>query len=143
MAITIKECEVCGKTFIANAVTDSHVCINCYNLASLCFGIVVEIRRHNDAEMLVDEKFESISDNRKQYLYDNIKAVIANPTITAKDMHDEWMRVRVEDGWTYSKTTDRNNKKHDCLVEYEVLDFKQKLKDHLVVETIKMYFNLK
>jgi len=35
--------------------------------------------------------------------------------------------------------SDRKNKIHSCLVTYEKLNYYQKLKDHLVIETIKMY----
>lgn len=93
-------------------------------------------------QQIVNEDFHNISSNRKEYLFDNIRNVINNPFTTAAEMHREWSKVRFKDGWKYGETTDRDNKIPDCLVPYDQLNFHQKLKDHLVVETIKMYYGM-
>jgi hypothetical protein len=114
-----------------------------YEIAKVCFELVVKIRKlNNEKEVDLNETFDTISKERQKYLYDNIEHIIKNPNLTAKEEHNIWMKPRLEDGWVYGEKTDRKNKIHNCLVPFEDLNFYQKLKDHLVIETVKMYFGL-
>lgn len=45
----------------------------------------------------------------------------AEVDVLAENMHARWMRLHLEDGWVYAKTTDRKRKKHHCLVAYHLL----------------------
>lgn len=112
-------------------------------LANACFEIVVSIRKMNmeDAESC-NEIFAGISPERQQQLLDNIDHIIQNPNITAKEEHAIWASLKIKDGWKYGPVTDRANKIHNCLVPYENLNFYQRLKDHLVIETVKLFYNL-
>jgi hypothetical protein len=114
-----------------------------YELAKACFSIVVNIRNlNNETEVDLNETFDTISEERQKLLYDNIEHILKNPNITAKQEHDVWVKLKEETGWVYGEKTDRKRKIHSCIVPFEDLNFYQKLKDHLVIETIKMYFGL-
>ncbi len=45
--------------------------------------------------------------------------------------HENWCKTRLAEGWTYATITDRENKKHACLVPYEELPEAQRVKDAL------------
>ena len=57
-----------------------------------------------------------------------------------KKQHEEWMRHKIEDGWTYGKKKDAAAKTHPCIVPWDQLPPEQKIKDMLfraVVEAAK------
>ena len=56
----------------------------------------------------------------------------------AKHVHDVWMRTRMEQGWTYGKERNDNEKKHPCLVPYEELPEEEKDYDRKTsIETLR------
>lgn len=66
--------------------------------------------------------------------------VLYNPEAPASANHEEWLRVKEADGWTYGEQKDAVNKTHPCFVPYEELPDAQKRKDHLfraVVNALK------
>ena len=42
--------------------------------------------------------------------------------ILADRTHARWMRLHLADGWTYARKTNRERKRHSCLVDYHLLD---------------------
>lgn len=112
-----------------------------YDIAKTCFELVKTIRRLNN-EDYIDENFDEISDERKSYLCQHVKEVILNPNISPRTLHNKWKKVRLENGWVYNNKKDVEKKQHPCLVEYEHLNFYQKLKDVVFIETIKLYHRL-
>jgi len=45
--------------------------------------------------------------------------------------HENWCKTRLAEGWEYATVTDRENKKHACLVPYNELPEAQRVKDAL------------
>ena len=45
--------------------------------------------------------------------------------------HENWCKTRLAEGWEYATITDRENKKHACLVPYNELSEAQRVKDAL------------
>lgn len=45
--------------------------------------------------------------------------------------HENWCKTRLAEGWEYATITDRDNKKHACLVPYNELPEAQRVKDAL------------
>ena len=56
---------------------------------------------------------------------------INNPNHTPKDMHDNWMKFKIEDGWVYGPEKCPVNKTHPSLVPYEELSESERFKDSL------------
>lgn len=110
-----------------------------YEIAKIIFTILGTIRELNNESEI--ETFDSISEQRKQSVYKNVDKIIKNPDITAEEEHDIWMKQKLKDGWKYGKITDRQNKIHNCIVPYSKLNFYQKLKDQIIIETVKLYFD--
>jgi hypothetical protein len=47
--------------------------------------------------------------------------VLALTEVLARHMHDAWIRVRLEQGWTLGPRRDDDRKQHPCLIPYEQL----------------------
>lgn len=45
--------------------------------------------------------------------------------------HDEWMRVKLEEGWVFGPIKDPEAKTHPCIVPFEELPREQQFKDRL------------
>lgn len=51
--------------------------------------------------------------------------------MTPEQSHENWMRQKVADGWTWGPEKDPENKEHPCMVPYDMLPAEQQKKDHL------------
>lgn len=56
----------------------------------------------------------------------------------AKNVHDNWAKARIEEGWKYGPVRDDARKEHPCLVAYEELPEEEKEYDRKTSqETLK------
>lgn len=65
-----------------------------------------------------------------------------NPHVPASASHENWLRVKVADGWKYGPVKDPAKKEHPCMVSFADLPQEQKVKDHLfqaVVHALSSY----
>lgn len=59
--------------------------------------------------------------------------------ILAKNVHDNWAKERIKQGWKYGEKRDDMKKETPCLVEYEKLPEEEKLYDReTAMETLKV-----
>lgn len=68
-----------------------------------------------------------------------------NPLVEAmaENVHDEWAKTRIEQGWTYGEKRDDANKKHPCLVPYDELPDDEKVYDrNTAVSTLKLIISM-
>ncbi|WP_374650319.1 RyR domain-containing protein [Rhizorhabdus sp.] len=56
---------------------------------------------------------------------------LANPDASDSASHDEWMKVKLADGWTHGDVKDAEKKTHPCLVDFDKLPAEQQFKDKL------------
>jgi hypothetical protein len=54
-----------------------------------------------------------------------------NPTATPENSHEQWLAVKVAEGWKYGPTKDPEKKEHPCFVAYDKLPLEQRVKDYL------------
>lgn len=58
--------------------------------------------------------------------------------LLAKNAHEVWAEMRVQDGWVFGPERDDANKTHPCLVPYEELPESEKEYDRSTsIETLK------
>lgn len=50
---------------------------------------------------------------------------------TPEQMHDNWVKDKIDAGWVYGPTKDAGNKTHPCIVPYDQLPQEQRVKDYL------------
>lgn len=54
-----------------------------------------------------------------------------NPDATPENSHEEWLKVKLADGWTYGEVKDVEKKTHPCFRPYRELPRDQRVKDYL------------
>lgn len=68
-----------------------------------------------------------------------------NPLVEkmAKNVHEEWAKTRIEQGWTWGEKRDDANKKHPCLVPYDELPEDEKVYDrNTAISTLKLIVSM-
>jgi len=61
---------------------------------------------------------------------------LANPDAGPSASHDEWMRHKLAEGWTYGPHKNPEKKEHPCMVPFEELPPQQQAKDRLFRATV-------
>lgn len=56
---------------------------------------------------------------------------LAHPEASDATSHENWMREKLANGWTFGLTKDQQAKTHPCLVPFEQLPVEQQRKDRL------------
>lgn len=59
---------------------------------------------------------------------------------TSEEMHESWLKQKLEEGWVYGKVKDPEAKTHPCIMRYDQLPKFQRTKDALfkaVVDSFK------
>ena len=65
--------------------------------------------------------------------------IIELSEILAKNVHDNWAKERIKQGWKYGEKRDDMKKETPCLVEYEELPEDEKIYDReTAIETLKV-----
>lgn len=63
--------------------------------------------------------------------------------LMAKNVHEEWAKSRIEQGWTYGPQRDDVKKHHPCLVSYEDLPDSEKEYDRTTaISTLKLIISM-
>lgn len=73
---------------------------------------------------------------------EGVEALIADPSLTAEELHKKWCESKTRDGWTYGEVKDPEAKTHPCLVEYRYLPKEQQMKDHLFQAIVRVLAEL-
>ena len=55
---------------------------------------------------------------------------------TPRQMHENWVNFKVDQGWTYGRVKDMEKKEHPCLVPYDDLPPEQQRKDKLFLSIV-------
>lgn len=62
-----------------------------------------------------------------------------NPNASASHAHEEWLKEKEKDGWTWGPIKNESRKEHPCMVEYDKLPKEQQLKDYLFKAVVHAY----
>lgn len=62
-----------------------------------------------------------------------VKNLDSNPGTMPKDSHNNWMKLKLSQGWKYGKVRDNYKKTHPDLVPFEEMPEKEKMKDALFI----------
>lgn len=68
---------------------------------------------------------------QKTSAINGVKFHLANPQATAENSHENWFKEKQEDGWQYGPAKDTIRKLHPCMLPYNQLPEKQRIKDHI------------
>ncbi|HOJ04130.1 MAG TPA: RyR domain-containing protein [Bacteroidota bacterium] len=62
---------------------------------------------------------------------------LAHPDSKPSDSHDNWMRDKIKDGWTWGPVKDPQKREHPCMVPFDHLPVEQRAKDHLFLAVVR------
>lgn len=65
-----------------------------------------------------------------------------NPSAGPEAQHEEWLKFKIEDGWTYGFSKDAVKKTHPCLLPYHELPLVERIKDSLFKSVIDGIINV-
>lgn len=68
---------------------------------------------------------------QKESAIKGVEYVLATPFATNDKLHNEWMQHKLNEGWKFGVVKDVEKKEHPCLVPWEDLEEKDKVKDIL------------
>jgi hypothetical protein len=71
-----------------------------------------------------------------------VKAVLANPAITAAESHEGWVKFKTSEGWVLGRQKDAVAKTHPYLVPFDMLRPSQQAKDAIFLTIVKTFFGL-
>jgi hypothetical protein len=60
-----------------------------------------------------------------------VEYILANDNTTPHLTHENWLRQKIAEGWTYGEVKDPDEKKHPCCVPYDELPVEQRAKDFI------------
>ncbi len=72
---------------------------------------------------------EKINQDQYESLVDGIIFALENPDITPEENHNNWMKMKVKQGWIYGNVKDFDKKTHPDLVPFNELPDIEKRKD--------------
>lgn len=72
---------------------------------------------------------EKINDDQLESIIDGVKFALANPGITPEENHNNWMKMKIEQGWVYGPVKDLTLKTHPDLVNFKLLPAVEQQKD--------------
>lgn len=75
--------------------------------------------------------WEMAPDWQKTSAIAGVKFHLANPNAGPSASHDEWLRHKTTEGWTYGMVKNSDLKQHPCMVPFEGLPPEQQAKDRL------------
>ena len=53
--------------------------------------------------------------------------------------HENWLKEKVADGWTYGPEKNPETKQHPCMVPYDELPVVQRMKDSLFISVVNCF----
>lgn len=78
---------------------------------------------------------------QRQSALAGVAFIMNNPDSPASASHEEWMKFKLLDGWTYGEVKDPEKKTHPCMVAFEDLPIEQRAKDHIFGAIVRALVN--
>lgn len=75
--------------------------------------------------------WEQSPDWQRASAINGVKFNVENPDAPASASHDNWLKEKLADGWSYGPEKNPDKKEHPCCVSYEQLPPEQQKKDAL------------
>lgn len=80
---------------------------------------------------------------QRQSAFSGVKFHMANPDAGDAASHENWLRDKEKDGWTFGPVKDAEKKEHPCFVPFDQLPLAQQRKDRLFRSIIHALLDLR
>jgi hypothetical protein len=81
--------------------------------------------------------WEDLTDEQRASIVAGVEFVAANPRVSPRKIHAEWVKNKRAAGWRRSKVLDLDKKKSPNLIAFTKLDRTQQVKDELFLGVVK------
>ena len=82
-------------------------------------------------------------DWQKESAINGVQFHVQNPDAKPAASHEEWLKEKKADGWTYGTVKDVEKKNHPCMVPYHELPKEQQAKDYIFTAIVNQLKGLK
>jgi len=110
--------DLCYKKEVRNEMDKIEFIANIRHFGWICFQIAADQKYNIDFN---EDQFKS--------LLDGVKYALMNPDATAEENHENWMKMKISQGWIYGLKKDFVKKTHPDLVLFDDLPEIEKKKD--------------
>lgn len=83
--------------------------------------------------------WDTLDRHTKFMTFKSVLKALENPNLTAKDMHDEWMKNKISDGWTFGDVKDKEQKTHPLIIDFDLMNDIDKMKDQSFINICNKY----
>ena len=73
---------------------------------------------------------------QKDSSINGVKAALANPGMSSEEIHDKWVKEKLDNGWVYGEKKDDTLKTHPCIKPYNELPIEERVKDTLFLAIV-------
>ena len=80
--------------------------------------------------------WEEAPQSQRNSSINGVKAALATPGLSSEEIHDKWMKYKLDEGWTYGEKKDEKLKTHPCIRPYNELPEEERLKDALFLAIV-------
>lgn len=88
-----------------------------------------------DPTIAVGPSWPLLDDETRASTIEGVEGVLDGNT--PEQSHDQWVRFKIDNGWTLGPVKDLGKKEHPLLVPYDELPHSQQDKDHLFVAVVE------
>jgi hypothetical protein len=85
----------------------------------------------------VNPCWDEASEHLKDSILDGVRYALSGAT--PRQSHENWLKFKEADGWTYGLEKDFEEKTHPCMVPYDLLPPSQKFKDKLFTSIVSAF----
>ncbi len=95
-------------------------------IAEMLHSVTSKIQRMDGSTV---ESWEELSEENKRLSTKAVREIYNRPQMTAEQLHNLWMKLKLEDNWECGPEYDSVNKKHPCIVPFVDLPLSERCKD--------------
>ncbi|KKL86208.1 hypothetical protein LCGC14_1947020 [marine sediment metagenome] len=74
---------------------------------------------------------------QRESAIDGVKFHLNNPDSQPQDSHENWLKLKLAEGWKYGQVKSEGTKEHPCCVPYDQLPPEQRVKDSLFLGVVR------
>lgn len=74
---------------------------------------------------------------QRNSVIEGVQHAVAHPDATPEDSHNNWMALKMAEGWVYGPTKDTDAKTHPCIVPFDELPEWQQKNDALFLAIVR------
>lgn len=81
-------------------------------------------------------KWGDAPDWQKNSAISGVRFHLENPEALPEASHNEWLRIKVAEGWKYGPVKNPEKREHPCCVPFQDLPIEQQIKDTLFTSIV-------